>query len=103
MARGLEGLPEIRDTFRQGKVSYSRVRAMTRIATPENEGYLLHIAENGTASDAESLVLAYRQTSSGEELEEARLQREERYLHMYTDEDDIFTQMEKRHLSPIAC
>ena len=46
-------------------MSYSKVRAMTRIATPENEGYLLYIAENGTASDAESLVRAYRRASRG--------------------------------------
>ena len=89
MARALEGLPQISDTFRQGKVSYSKVRAMTRIATPENEGYLLYIAENGTASDVESLVRAYRRASRGEDLEEARRHREERYLDMYTDEDGM--------------
>ncbi len=87
VARALEGLPQISDTFRQGKVSYSKVRAMTRIATPENEGYLLYIAENGTASDVESLVRAYRRASRGEDLEEARQPREERYLDMYTDGD----------------
>ncbi len=65
------------------------MRAMTRIATPENEGYLLYIAENGTASDAESLVRAYRRASRGEDLEEARRHREERYLEMYTDEDGM--------------
>jgi hypothetical protein len=89
VARALEGLPQINDTFRQGKVSYSKVRAMTRIATPENEGYLLYIAENGTASDLESLVRAYRRASRGEDLEEARRHREERYLDMYTDEDGM--------------
>lgn len=50
VARALEGLPQISETFRRGKVSYSKVRAMTRIATPENECYLLYISENGTAS-----------------------------------------------------
>ncbi len=89
VARALEGLPQISDTFRQGKVSYSKVRAMTRIATPENEGYLLYIAENGTASDVESLVRAYRRASRGEDVEEARRHREERYLDMYTDEDGM--------------
>ena len=46
----MEGLPQSSDTFRQGKVSYSKVRAMTRIVTPENEGYLLYIAEDGCKS-----------------------------------------------------
>jgi len=62
---------------------------MTRIATPENEGYLLYIAENGTACDVETLVRAYRRASRGEDLEEARRHREERYLDMYTDEDGM--------------
>lgn len=89
VARALEGLPQISETFRRGKVSYSKVRAMTRIATPENEGYLLYISENGTASDVESLVRAYRRASRGEDSEEARRHREERYLDMYTDEDGM--------------
>ena len=72
VARTLEHLPQISDTFRQGKVSYFKVRAMTRIATPENEGYLLYIAENGMASDVETLVRAYRRACRGEDLEEAR-------------------------------
>jgi hypothetical protein len=33
---------------------------MTRIATPENESYLMYIAENGTACQVESVVRAYR-------------------------------------------
>ncbi len=89
VARALENLPRISDTFRQGKVSYSKVRAMTRMATAENEEYLLYIAENGTASDVETLVRAYRRSNRREDLDEARRQREERYLEMYTDEDGM--------------
>jgi len=89
VARALEQLPLISDAFRQGKVSYSKVRAMTRIATPENETYLLYIAENGTACHVESLVRAYRRGSRGEDLDTARRQREERYLDMYTDDDGM--------------
>jgi hypothetical protein len=89
VARALDRLPRISDTFRQGKVSYSKVRAMTRIATPENEGYLLYIAENGTASDVETLVRAYRRATRGEDVAEARRQGEERYLDMYTDDDGM--------------
>ena len=85
----MENLPLISDGFRQGKVSYSKVRAMTRIATPENEEYLLYIAENGTASHVESLVRKYRRASRGADHIEARRQREEQYLDMYTDDDGM--------------
>jgi len=89
VARALENLPQIRDAFRQGRISYSKVRAMTRIATPENEEYLLYIAENGTASHMESLVRKYRRATRGADHEEARRQREDQYLDTYTDNDGM--------------
>ena len=89
VARPLEGLPLISEAFRQGKLSYSKVRAMTRIATRENEEYLLYIAENGTACHMESLVRKYRRAVRGGGHEEARRQRDERYLDMYIDDDGM--------------
>ncbi len=41
VAKALESLPQISEAFSEGRVSYSKVRAMTRIATPENEADLL--------------------------------------------------------------
>ena len=41
VARSLDGLPAMADALRRGEVSYSKVRAMTRVATPDNEDYLL--------------------------------------------------------------
>jgi len=89
VARALQGLPRISEAFRQGKLSYSKVRAMTRIGSPENEEYLLYIAENGTACHKEALVRAYRRACRGDDVEEARRRREERYLEMYTDDDGM--------------
>jgi len=89
VARALEGLPQIRERFRQGRVSYSKVRAMTRIASPENEEYLLYLAENGTAGHLEMVVRAYRRASRGDDPGEARRQREEQYLDTYTDDDGM--------------
>ena len=62
-ARALEGLPGINEAFQKGELSFSKVRAMTRIATEENEDYLLNIAEYGTAQHVEVLVKAYRTVS----------------------------------------
>ena len=89
VARALESLPRISESFRQGKVSYSKVRAMTRVATAKNEEYLLYISENGTASHVERVVRATRRACRGEDLEEVRRQREGRYLEMYTDDDGM--------------
>jgi hypothetical protein len=39
VARALAGLPKISAAFETGTVSYSKVRAMTRVASPENEDF----------------------------------------------------------------
>lgn len=56
VAQCLKSLPLIDAAFARGEISYSKVRAMTRSATPENEHYLLEIARCGTASHVEKLV-----------------------------------------------
>ena len=51
MARALAELPKLSDAMRRGKVSYSKVRAVTRVATPESEDDLWHRADpNAKAS-----------------------------------------------------
>jgi hypothetical protein len=63
----LDGLPKINLAFEKGELSYSKVRAMTRVATAENESYLLNIAHHGTAQHVEKLVGAYRIVSRRED------------------------------------
>ena len=52
-ARALMTLPQISNSFGQGKLSYSNVRALTRVATPGNEQDLLEFAVGATASQVE--------------------------------------------------
>jgi hypothetical protein len=52
-ARALMTLPLISNCFAQGKLSYSNVRALTRVATPDNEQNLLEFAVGATASQVE--------------------------------------------------
>ena len=60
VAKALRDLPLIDAAFEQGELSYTKVRAMTRIATPANESFLLQIAEYGTAQQLECLVRKFR-------------------------------------------
>ncbi|MBT8105388.1 MAG: DUF222 domain-containing protein, partial [Woeseiaceae bacterium] len=60
MAHALVKLPKIRAGFSEGTLSFSKVRAMTRIATSENEDMLLNIAHHGTAYHVERFVSQYR-------------------------------------------
>ena len=61
-------------------------RAITRVATPENEEYLLYIAGSGTVSHVEKLVRLYRRTERAKELAEHDARRAERSLQCYFDE-----------------
>ena len=87
VARSLPALPKISAAFRKGKVSYSKVRAMTRVATPENEAALLQVALHGTASHVETQVRLYRKVKRIEALEEENLRHGHRELSWHTDDD----------------
>ncbi len=60
VAHALAGLPAITAAFAAGRVSYAKVRALTRIATANTEPGLLTIALHGTASQVETVVAAAR-------------------------------------------
>ena len=89
VARALGELPVIGEAMRKGELSYSKVRALTRVATAENEQELLNFARAGTASHVETLVRAWRRVDRQEELEEADKRHQHRYVRAYTDEDGM--------------
>lgn len=84
VARALGELPLARDRFRRGELSYSKVRAITRIATPQIEAELVEMARFATAAQLERLVRGYRRSVS---LESAAAAHRDRYLAHEWDED----------------
>lgn len=64
VARDLVELPLVGAAFGRGELSYSKVRALTRIATPETEAEMLALAHNATASQLERTVRAYRSATA---------------------------------------
>jgi hypothetical protein len=58
VAHALTILPRLSATMQRGAISYAKVRALTRVATPDNEGALLDFAQAGTAAQVERLVRA---------------------------------------------
>ena len=67
VARALAGLPRLSDAMQRGTISYAKVRAMSRIATPDNEAQLLDLAYAGTAAHVERVVRAWRRCDRVEE------------------------------------
>ncbi len=86
VAHALKELPQISAMFRDGRVSYSKVRAMTRVATPKNEEYLLMIARHGTAHHVERLVRNYRKVKRWQALEEENTRHAQRALNWNFDD-----------------
>jgi hypothetical protein len=90
VARCLPWLPLIDAAFASGQISYSKVRAMTRVATPENEDFLLMIARYGTASHVEKVVAKYKSVQTTDEDAKEREQENERKLVYFQDQDDMW-------------
>lgn len=84
VAHALPALPLISAAFERGEVSYSKVRAMTRVATPWNEESFLNVARHGTAHHVERLVRLYRRQLR---VEDANRPLADRYLRYYEDDD----------------
>ena len=61
VARALGGFPLITAEFAAGRLSYAKVRALTRIATPATEAGLAEIAGPLTGNQLERFVRAHRQ------------------------------------------
>src|SRR5437867_25603 len=58
VARALGTLPRLAEALACGELSYSKARALTRIATPETEERLLKVGRAGTAEHVERIVRA---------------------------------------------
>jgi hypothetical protein len=67
VARALRVLPVITAEHAAGRLSYSKVRALTRIAVPETEEGLAELAVPMTASQLDRFAAAHRQVSEREE------------------------------------
>ncbi len=90
VARALPALPKILASFRQGTVSYSKVRAMTRVATERNEDVLLNVAHHGTAAHVETQVRSYRRVKRTEAFEQESIRHAKRSLSLYEDDDGMW-------------
>ena len=89
VARALGKLPKLSDSMRRGKISYSKVRAVTRVATPENEDDLLYVALAGTAAHVERIARAWRRIDRNVEHAEERRRSASRELRTWVDEDGM--------------
>ena len=89
VARALGELPNLSDAMRRGRISYSKVRAVTRVATPENEQRLLDVALAGTAEHVEQIARSWRRVDQAAEQAEEQRQDRSRSLRTWVDDDGM--------------
>lgn len=98
VARSLIDLPLITKEFEAGRLSFTQVRALTRVALPDNEGELVELARRAPAAQLEGMVRAFRGAVRAQETNEAKRRQVMRHLTYYYDDDGSF--VIKGRLSP---
>ncbi len=90
VARALGELPLISEAMKRGELSYSKVRALTRVARPDTEKELLDLGKAGTASQVERVVRAWRRIDRTLEAREDDLRNASSCLTAHVDENCMF-------------
>src|SRR5437773_2733356 len=89
VARALGTLPQLAQALAHGELSYAKVRALTRVATPETEERLVAVGRAGTADHVERIVRGWRRVDRIAEAREEARRHQSRALHVYQDEDGM--------------
>ncbi|HYR40131.1 MAG TPA: DUF222 domain-containing protein [Methylomirabilota bacterium] len=89
VARALGTLPLLAEALARGELSYAKVRALTRVATPETEVRLLAVGRAGTAAHVERIVRGWRCVDRRAEMRETKRRHTSRALHVYQAEDGM--------------
>ena len=87
VAHALKNLPRIAASFSKGELSFSKVRAITRIAESAIEEKLLELARHATAAQVEKLVHGYRRVGRLAEPDRSQAQYAARELNYFCDDD----------------
>jgi hypothetical protein len=89
-ARALEELPEISEAMSKGELSFSKVRALTRVATPENETELLEFAREGSVEKVERVVRGWKKVGRAEEQDLEQTRHAWRCLSVFPDDEGMY-------------
>ena len=83
VAEALQELPATRAAFSRGELTFTKVRALTRVATASSEEGLLELAEALTASQLERALRAFRRVAAADVRETHELE----FVDYYFEED----------------
>ncbi len=89
-ARALQALPLTSAAMARGELSFAKVRALTRVATPANEADLLEMARAGTAANLERVVRAWRWLGAEAEAGREEARHRARAFSVVVDPDGMY-------------
>jgi 5-methylcytosine-specific restriction endonuclease McrA len=89
-ARALVELPLASAAMAEGKLSYAKARALTRVATAESEKELLALAEAGSAESLERVVRAWKAMDDAQELTVEQMRHRNRRFSVFVDDDGSY-------------
>jgi hypothetical protein len=81
--------PLLAEALGRGELSYSKVRALTRVATPETEARLLAVGRAGATCHVERIVRGWRRVDRLAEAREAKRRHAGRAFHIHQDKDGM--------------
>ena len=90
VARALGDLPLMSEAMSRGELSYSKVRALTRIATPDTEQSLVDLGRAGTAANVERVVRSWRRIDRTVEAHDDELRDASSHVTTHIDENGMF-------------
>jgi hypothetical protein len=90
VARALEGLPLTRAWLAMGRITFSQARALTRVATADDEMELLELARGRSVAEVERLVRGWRLGSAAEGLEREAERHTSRTFSVVPDLDGMY-------------
>ena len=90
VARALGDLPLMSEAMSKGELSYSKVRALTRIATRDTEQSLVDLGKAGTAAQVERVVRSWRRIDRTVEAHDDELRDASSHVTTHIDENGMF-------------
>ncbi len=91
VARALSGLPVVEAAFAAGRLSYSKVRALTRVASADCETALVEFALRATASQTERFCRQWRRADAAAAEDHARRAEDGQVFQHRYDDDGFLT------------
>ena len=90
VARALGELPLMSEAMKHGQLSYSKVRALTRVARPDTEKSLVDLGRTATAAHIERVVRAWRRVDRTLEPHDEELREAASHVVTHIDENGMF-------------